>query len=198
MCRKAWGGQTNVVCVRSQLMNCASDKLIQQVLQMNSISASPLHYPLLRRLGTWLNHCLNKCMVHMYFNHTVQPLAPSSLKQGHVIKPVYKDPGINIHLKSSQSNQVIKIRHWNNLREFNYWILRLAISPNYHLKKILRRVIRGFKEGPVEKTNKTVEQCLQNTKQTAPIVSKATNAFFLALSVSLYLSLLHNNKTECK
>ncbi len=140
---------------------------------------------------------LNKCMVHMYFNHTVQPLAPSSLKQGHVIKPVYKDPGINIHLKSSQSNQVIKIRHWNYLREFNYWILRLAISPNYHLKKILRRVIRGFKEGPVEKTNKTVEQCLQNTKQTAPIVSKATNAFFLALSISPYCITTKLSASKC-
>ncbi len=152
MCRKAWGGQTNVVCVRSQHMNCASDKLIQQVLQMNSISASPLHYPVLRRLGTWLNHCLNTCKVHVYFNHTVQPLAPSSLKQGHVIKPVYKDPGINIHLKSSQSNQVIKIRHWNNLREFNYWILHFAISPNYHLKKILRHVLsEGSKKGQLRK-----------------------------------------------
>lgn len=90
-----------------------------------------------------------------YFNHTVQPLAPSSLKKGHlmdVIKPVYKDPGINIHLKSSQSNQVIKIRHGNNLREFNYWILSLAISPNYHLKKILRHVLsEGSKKGQLRK-----------------------------------------------
>lgn len=123
---------------------------------MNSISASPLHDPVLRRLYTWLYHCL---LMHAWFtctwNHTVQPLAPSYLKQGHlmdVIKPVYKDPGININLKCSQSNQVIKIRHWNNLREFNYWILRLAKSHNYHLKKILRHALsEGSMKGQLRK-----------------------------------------------
>lgn len=61
-----------------------------------------------------LSRSFTTCMVHVYFYHTVQPLAPSYLKQGHlmdVIEPVYKDPGINIHLKNSQSTQVIKIRH---------------------------------------------------------------------------------------
>lgn len=123
----------------------------------------------------------------MYFNQTVQLLAPSYLKPSQLLKaiqPVYKDPAINISSQKQPINPGDKNQTWKRFKRIQLLDLVACKNPQLPLGEDIKAcVIRGFRKGPVEKSNKQQNSVSRTQNRLWPLYPRQP-MLFLQLSPS--------------